>query len=459
MSLPNFDILHNSLREFAERTNDLVCAANTRLEHLVNEHPPSVLNSLASSTTSPPPSRMRAPSIKRARSLLPQEAPLSSQSIAAPPSLRPRLPIEILDGIIVLLTPQQLLPVVLANTLFLNLARRRLYHTVALHSPSRCVAFLRRVRANLQLPPLVRSLDLNVSTASDRNTQTIPEMLSTSDSVSIGSTTAQPTDNFYRLLSLILHQTVNLTSLTLELPKTHSPLWIFEGCTFKLRQFTTSMHCHRPLARFLETQERIEDLTLRGFESLVFLPMLGGGGIAAATGSSIPSAALSSSFHLIPSALPRLKHFNAIHAGPDIVRAIMDGRPIEVASLPLFADISLRTLNALEMGSVPLKRLSIISFDPNAPGFLFEQLASRFSGLEALHLVMLMADYNQTLLEDSGRLLANFASLKVNSILCGIFIHSSFCAVYHFHGCIFGRSCKYRRRGNRETMASGVSDT
>jgi len=111
------------------------------------------------------------------------------------------------------------------------------------------------------------------------------------------------------------------------------------------------------------------------------------------------------------------------------------------------------------MGSGPLKRLSIISFDPNAPGFLFEQLASRFSGLEALHLVMLMADYNQTLLEDSGRLLANFASLKVSSILCGIFIHSSFCAVYHFHGCIFGRGCKYRRRGNRKAMASGVSDT
>ena len=35
----------------------------------------------------------------------------------------------------------------------------------------------------------------------------------------------------------------------------------------------------------------------------------------------------------------------------------------------------------------------MISFDPQAPGFLFEEVAKRFRKLEALHLVVLMADF------------------------------------------------------------------
>ena len=36
--------------------------------------------------------------------------------------------------------------------------------------------------------------------------------------------------------------------LTIELPRHHSPVWIFKGSMFRLRQFTTSRHCRLPLA-------------------------------------------------------------------------------------------------------------------------------------------------------------------------------------------------------------------
>jgi len=35
----------------------------------------------------------------------------------------------------------------------------------------------------------------------------------------------------------------------------------------------------------------------------------------------------------------------------------------------------------------------VISFDPQAPLFLFEEVAKRFRKLEALHLVVLMGDF------------------------------------------------------------------
>ena len=47
-----------------------------------------------------------------------------------------------------------------------------------------------------------------------------------------------------------LHNGVTQTEspLTIELPRHHSPVWIFKGCMFRLRQFTTSHHCRFPLA-------------------------------------------------------------------------------------------------------------------------------------------------------------------------------------------------------------------
>jgi len=68
---------------------------------------------------------------------------------------------------------------------------------------------------------------------------------------------------------------------------------------------------------------------------------------------------------------------------------------VECVSVPLFPDMSIASLDALCTSTTPLRRLSVISFDPSAPDFLFEALAKRFDQLEALHLVMLMAEYNQ----------------------------------------------------------------
>jgi len=58
-----------------------------------------------------------------------------------------------------------------------------------------------------------------------------------------------------------------LASLTIELPRHYSPMWIFEGWTFKLTQFRTSHYCRLSPARFLYSQPGIADPTLRGFQN------------------------------------------------------------------------------------------------------------------------------------------------------------------------------------------------
>ncbi|KJA17368.1 hypothetical protein HYPSUDRAFT_146620 [Hypholoma sublateritium FD-334 SS-4] len=289
-----------------------------------------------------------------------------------PPTARPRLPTEILDTIFANLSKNHLEPLLVANAFVSTVATRRLYQNVTLARPAAVVAFLRTILANPRLPPLVRSLDINMTKARDADE---------------GHAKARPTGNFYALLSRALRATTALTALALELPKAHAPLWIFAGCTFRLRQFTTSMYCRRPLARFLETQASLEELTLRGY----------------------PTDAV---FALAPEALPRLRAFNAVHADAALIRAVVQGRPVRVVSVPLFPEMSLASLDALRAGTAPLLRLSVISFDPTAPGFLFEALAQRFQELEALHLVMLMAEYNQELLEQSAAVLSNFKRLK-----------------------------------------------
>ncbi len=437
MALNEVDDLHHTLIQFAQRTNDLVCSANSKLERLVNTHIPVVAAQadeiLASKSSSEPmPMSLGGRSSKRARLVLfrhfadSDEQPQSSlQAKQRAPSLYPVLPVEILDNVFQLLTHRQIHPLLFANSFMNRVARRRVYHTIVIESPLRCVSFLKNVLSNPELPPLVRSLELCIA-----QTEMKAQVNSNSDSTagnstsstrSILSTPSQFTFNFYSLLNRALCAMHSLHSLSIELPKSHSPIWIFSGCTFKLRQFTTSMHCHLSLAGFLEKQEMIEELTLRGFqtESLFLLPFLGAaaaslvtfgvgqmigvantafntansGGNGGPSGAGIDSTS-PLSFTLSPSALPHLKSFNAIHAGPSIIHTIMQGRSVEIASIPLFPERGILTLDALESGRVPLKRLSVISFDPGAPEFLFEELAKRFKDLEALHLVLLMADYS-----------------------------------------------------------------
>ncbi|KAF9530673.1 hypothetical protein CPB83DRAFT_850088 [Crepidotus variabilis] len=355
-----------------------------------------------------------------------RKADMKLKAIIRPPTSRPRIPVEIIDSILFLLAPKHLYPVMLANTVLYPIARRRFYHTVTIDAPVACIKFLQQIvlsaragRKHNVLPGLIRSLDLNVSLTSGRKPKP-------------GSSSSQSppsfTRSFYILLSNALRLMTSLSSLSIDLPKTHSPTWIFEGCSFKLKQLTTSMHCHRPLAEFLETQEEIEELTLRGFQSesgWMFWTLLSGaagGGVpppAAAAigvgaGTTSPPSSDILTFTLSQESLPRLRSFNAIHAGPSTIHTVLSDRPVQVASIPLFPGLSLPALEALSTASKPLKRLSVISFDPGAPAFLFEELGKRFGEeLEALHLVMLMTDYDVQMLEGVGeRVLGYFRCLK-----------------------------------------------
>jgi len=167
------------------------------------------------------------------------------------------------------------------------------------------------------------------------------------------------------------------------------------------------MHCTLPLALFLDTQPSITHLTLRGFQiqnNNLSLPFLD-------ASVNVPTAA-SERFKLKPASLPNLTHFNAIHAEAAVIQAVVEDRPVEVVSIPLFSSLSMDSLSALRYSSVPMRRLSLISFDPDAPAFLFQVLSDHFAYLEALHVVFLMIDYTKELLERSGSHLTQFKSLK-----------------------------------------------
>ncbi|KAF6756721.1 hypothetical protein DFP72DRAFT_275018 [Ephemerocybe angulata] len=315
-----------------------------------------------------------------------------------PPRLRPPLPQEVTELILRDLSKVELLPVLRSNKALYSVAVRVLYRELAESSPSRLISLLRALLPQTHVHPHVRKLDLNIASLEC------------------------PTANLYRTLHALLRRTTGLASLSLDLPKAHSPVWIFEGCSFKLRQFSTSMHCSPALARFLDTQDRIVQLTLRGFQndtmrSLPYLYMdithtlTGIPGSGAIEILKKQEAGLEP-FVLSPGALPRLAVFNAIHAGPAVVGEVVKGRPVTTVSIPLFSTNARRSLDALEGSAVPLKRLSIISFDPDAPNYIFEQVATRFPELEALHIVVLLAEFTNELLLAACQHLRHFKRLK-----------------------------------------------
>ncbi|PPQ75948.1 hypothetical protein CVT26_005851 [Gymnopilus dilepis] len=355
------DTLYNTLQRFAESTQDFARVATPEAAH----GPPMKKACVsASSSTS-----------------LPSSATKTCEYVRQP-SLRPSLPVEILDAVFSYLPRISLKSLMVANSFVSTLATRHLYHTVVVNGPKVAVAFLTTSLRQVHVLKYVRDLSFTM-------------------------TSATPISNLYALLHRALLEMTELQALSLELPKTHSPLWIFDDCTFKLKRFVTSVTCRRPLAKFLEQQNQIVDLTLRGCQtdSTSFLPFI----------DPLPPSLLVPDFDtfiLSPDALPRLKAFNAVHSDACVVQAVVQGRPVESVSIPLYPEMSVAALDALQMSSTPLKKLSVISFDPAAPSFLIEALAKRFEQLEALHLVMLMAEYNNELLEQSGPLLSNFRCLK-----------------------------------------------
>lgn len=347
---------------------------------------------------------------------------------AVAPGYISTVPVEVLDNILQFLTQNELISLLPTNKLLYAISARRVYHTISIHSERQSIAFFRTALNNPTIPPLVRSLDIDISNS-------------------------HPLKAFYSLFQKVLQRLPALVSLFLDFPKYHSPLWIFHGCTFALKTFTTSMHCTLPLALFLDSQPSITDLTLRGFQSenVSILPFLD---------ISINGPKDEIQFKLKPTSLPKLAHFNAIHAGAPVIDAVVNGRPVEMVSIPLFPSFSMASLLALKSSSVPMRRLSLISFDPEAPNFLFQVLSDEFAQLEALHVVFLMTDYTQVcqrqtisftlflicsscifpkqeLLEQSGSLLRHFKSLKVHRSFLSLSLYplTPPCRlVYHFHG-------------------------
>ncbi|KAF9005076.1 hypothetical protein BDQ17DRAFT_1353739 [Cyathus striatus] len=292
------------------------------------------------------------------------------------------LPIEILDLVINCLHLSELIPILVTNSTLHYIALRNIYSSISKLSPTRLVSCLRTISTNSHIPPLVRSLEISID--------------------------GTPTSNFYRLVQRVLQRTTRLISLHIELPKSHNPVWLLDGCACALKRFTTSMRCSSPLAQFLDTQPGITDLVLRGFP--------GGGSNTMSflhPGLSITSfsyPANKGGFELQSSSLPNLTMFSAIHAGPEIVKSVVTGRPVKGASIPLFRDGAALALDALSGTAVPLERISIISFDPDV--VIFPEVALRFPQLEALHIVSLLCEYNKELLVAWAPLLSQFKCLK-----------------------------------------------
>ncbi|PPQ68134.1 hypothetical protein CVT24_002960 [Panaeolus cyanescens] len=119
-------------------------------------------------------------------------------------------------------------------------------------------------------------------------------------------------------------------------------------------------------------------------------------------------------FYLPRKALRKLVVFNAIHSRPGIIREVLRGRDVQVVSVPVFSGLGIQTLDAVARAGrrreeermrrrdmrrrrangkekdddaealiAPLpppsvRRLSIISFDPESPAYLLPELVKRF---------------------------------------------------------------------------------
>jgi len=88
--------------------------------------------------------------------------------------------------------------------------------------------------------------------------------------------------------------------------------------------------------------------------------------------------------------------------------------------MPLYADCVGRSLDVLKLASEPIERLNLISFDPNAPLHLLDEIANRLPDLEALHVVILLAQCSDTMLEALAPSLKKFKSLQYLTYMSAI---------------------------------------
>jgi hypothetical protein len=272
------------------------------------------------------------------------------------------LPLEIVDDVCRRLSQNDLVSSVRVNSVFREISNRILYHTIGNLSLLQSIRCLNTLAKSQRLCSYVRSLDIDWHQFS-------------------------PTANLYHLLHRVLKRLTSLTDLALEFPRHHDPFFVLSSCSFSLHRFVTSLHCRPPLAQFLDSQPSITDLSLRGYghdeyHSIPFLePFL--------IHPYDPAT-----FSLPPTALPNLLHFRTIHGRPSIIAAVVAHRPVQMASIPLFPTRMAEALEALAKSTLPIKRLSVMSFDPSAHHILLPSIAQAFPDLEALHIVALLTEYS-----------------------------------------------------------------
>jgi hypothetical protein len=230
---------------------------------------------------------------------------------------------------------------------FYAISNRILYRSVIGLAPVRAIAFFKSLHQHTSNFPLVCYLDLDWSNC-------------------------DLTHNFYRLLNNTLRRLTSLVSLSLELPRHHridseAVSWVLNGCSFSLHFLSMSIPCDTHLTRFLQAQSNIRELCLRGLTRHCVLP---------------------------PSSLPKLSQFRSVNTHPFVLAGIISGRPVEAVSISLRERDALGCLDALCLSSVPMRRLSLMTFDIPSPYLLFGEVARRMPDLQVLNILVVHSGSN-----------------------------------------------------------------
>ncbi|RDX50776.1 hypothetical protein OH76DRAFT_441857 [Lentinus brumalis] len=299
----------------------------------------------------------------------PRTTPLYAPTITGKDHAYLRLlafPVEILDFIFQELEYNHLPPIIRVNTLFHTIATRILYRVIPELPLARCIKCLKVLCSTPANAVLVRKL-------------------------SIDWAQHRVVSNLFRLLRDTLTHLTNLRHLSIELSPqdNHYGLaWVLDGLRSQLKTLGTSIRCDSQLAAVLETQPELIELCLRGFQT-------------------------KQPFTLSASAMPNLRSFRAVHAGPSVISAVVKGRPVEAVSLSMFLEDGCQPLDSLLLSTCPIKRLTIMSLDSSlAPNVLLPEVARRMPELEALHVVVLMAMFDNKTLQESGPSLKKFSDLR-----------------------------------------------
>ena len=177
----------------------------------------------------------------------------------------------------------------------------------------------------------------------------------------------RPSLGLFRLLHTALRRLSKLTVLSLELrvfANFELPItWIFQGCSFSLNVFISSIRCDQSLADFLHSQSKIVELGLRGF-----------GGTGA--------------FTLRPSSLPHLQSLRVVHADTSVLESVVRGRPIENVTLTVAPGDGFKVLRALKLSTKEVLRLSILTLEFATPEEVLTEVGACMPGLLALQILI-----------------------------------------------------------------------